>query len=587
MKYDANACRRLPGEERIDFEDRRWRRRRVGRVEARIAAAVEKIYCEVGLQCGRYEANQAVDRAGELLDACRRYPVPMDADEDEIRQAAEVWSSKCFSSPGSTQPKVITRGALRGVSPARVAHAERTCRRAGIEPATFPRMVDDMWWRRRLRQGIGRAVEQAARVVGLVTKWSGIYCSDYTVERRADQNRRNARIVAAIEAVSGETVLDLESVVAASLANPRNRHAELIARVSGAEAAADRAGDMALFLTLTCPSKYHARHAKTGKPNAKYEGATAREAQEYLVQLWARVRAQWAKAGLESYGLRIAEPHHDGCPHWHLILFCKPEARGQVIAVLRAHALAEDGEENGAAGARLKVVEIDKNKGSATAYVVKYITKAITGDGMTEDRDGTPVADIAGRVRAWASVWGIRQFQFWGLPTITPYRELRRLRDGMPGGPHAAAWAAADAGDFGAYIEATKRVEIKTARAWSDKLNKYDEPRGWRIVGVEVAGVTFATRFRTWTLQRKRAVDLPRKPGNNCNLQPVGGIGNGNTSGSVWGGFGGGSGVGGGPVPDRSMGRGASKGDMGAGQRAPRVPGRPGARSGLRGDGSG
>ncbi|MBY6221538.1 replication endonuclease [Marinobacter nauticus] len=66
---------------------------------------------------------------------------------------------------------------------------------------------------------------------------------------------------------------------------------------------------------------------------------------------------------------------------------------------------------------------------SATGYVAKYISESIDGYEVGEDSYGNDAVESAARIRAWASIWGIRQFQFMGSPNVTVYRELRRLRN--------------------------------------------------------------------------------------------------------------------------------------------------------------
>ncbi len=126
---------------------------------------------------------------------------------------------------------------------------------------------------------------------------------------------------------------------------------------------------------------------------------------------------------------RVAEPHHDGTPHWHLLLFLRPEEVEFATAVFRKHALKEDGYEPGAQH-RFTVTPIDEKFGSATGYIAKYISKNIDGygmDGELDDESGQPVKEMAKRVRAWASRWNIRQFQQIGGAPVTTWRELRRL----------------------------------------------------------------------------------------------------------------------------------------------------------------
>jgi hypothetical protein len=99
---------------------------------------------------------------------------------------------------------------------------------------------------------------------------------------------------------------------------------------------------------MTCPSRFHRfRTVKGGKvvidnPNHQPD-ATPAEGQRYLGRVWSRIRAELARNSLGIYGFRIAEPQHDGTPHWHLLLFCQPEHADLIEAV------TDDQEAQGAA----------------------------------------------------------------------------------------------------------------------------------------------------------------------------------------------------------------------------------------------
>lgn len=88
------------------------------------------------------------------------------------------------------------------------------------------------------------------------------------------------------------------------------------------------------FYTLTAPSRFHAinRH---GHRNRKWCGASPDETQRYLRNVWERARAKLHRKGFRIFGIRVAEPQGDGTPHWHMLLFMRPEVIGQVRDILR------------------------------------------------------------------------------------------------------------------------------------------------------------------------------------------------------------------------------------------------------------
>lgn len=383
------------------------------------------------------------------------------------------------------------------------------------------RVFCPLWWRRKVRKIQARKIETVARDIRLVSASAGIYASDINVTRRKAQRQRNRETLSRLEATSeaGDTV-PMMDVVGASTANPEKRRHELMTRMRGFEECATAAGDHGLFVTLTTPSRFHAMslNRRTGKAygNAKFTGATPREAQAYFCRLWARMRAQCWREGIRPYGFRIAEPHHDGTPHWHMMLFCDPSKAGRLKTILRDYALEDSPGEPGAESQRLKIIDMDPNKGSAAGYIAKYVSKNIDGNGIEADLYGRDANDSAKRIDAWASTWGIRQFQQIGGASVTVWRELRRLQAEQiiadePDSDRAAevlrVWAAADSSDWAAYTMTQGGVTVKRdeqvirAQYEEKELGRYYEPVK-RLAGVVSDGFGFlCTRLLSWTIQ--------------------------------------------------------------------------------------
>ena len=338
------------------------------------------------------------------------------------------------------------------------------------------RLVCNVWWLRNLRVAHAKAREVAAIEAGLVHAKKNVYVSDDTLERRTQQLRRNAALLAQInmESESGQR-MKLSDCAAAGMSNPDNRRAELMTRITGFEELANKYGHKAVFVTVTCPSKMHAV-LSTGKPNPKYDGTKPDNAQKYLVKTWAQCRAKLARLGVKFYGLRVAEPHHDATPHWHMIFFFNEKDKGNLVSEIQTYFLREDLQEAGALENRVKFVDIKPSKGTAAGYVVKYVSKNIGGiDGESSDEAKHSSSSLAGRVEAWASTWRIRQFQQIGGHSVTVWRELRRVSADIVEKTGnlliTKAWASAQKTEavkasFARYIEAMGGLNIPPTKGW-------------------------------------------------------------------------------------------------------------------------
>jgi hypothetical protein len=212
----------------------------------------------------------------------------------------------------------------------------------------------------------------------------------------------------------------------------------------------------------------------------------------------------------------VVEPHHDATPHWHILVFVAREKLTTFISAIRDYSLRDSPTEPGASLHRFTVKHVDPDKGSAIGYIAKYIAKSIDGKSVETDKEsGCDGASAAERIVVWARQWGIRQFQFFGVGVLTPFRELYRV-DRLP---DAAAgliqdlWSASKTGNFGDYLAARENKAVKLRLTYeSAESSRYpgEEVKRIRGVSAEASGQAayVTTRPDTWTVRLRSTKPL-------------------------------------------------------------------------------
>lgn len=508
-------------------------------------------------------------------EVCRDLPIDSEASLDEIRELADKTAQQFYEGiyTHGWEWDFIKEKAEELTLNWDVLFADK------MEKGITGRLQDRLFWKRQLNTNICRASEHIKRAgFNQINKRKQLYCSDKAVRDYQEKKRRTAALMKQIVMINelGEE-FELAELVEKSTANSRVRFAEMMTRVKGFEWIAQECGHVGEFITMTCPSRFHSALAVSGAPNPKYDGCTPREAAAYLGKVWARIQSELKRNDIDIYGFRVAEPHHDGCPHWHGLFFMDKKYVKTFRRIVAKHTCRENREELGlsyfgtkkaaiayakevqaqqkAAGktvqtiaeisgslkieaefwanadwrvfgdmkvkARVHFEAIDWSKGSAAGYIAKYIAKNIdgknnTGENVGEDfeaANGESMIETAKRVMAWASLWGIRQFQQIGGAPVGIWRELRRegMKDGDYNDVIVRAALAADVGDWGKFVMLMGGAVVKrgdlAVRLYKEKLpenftNKYGEPLPLFVRGVVAAqtGEIKISRIHEWRL---------------------------------------------------------------------------------------
>lgn len=433
---------------------------------------------------------------------------------DEIKELADNHARRCqiivFDEPDRTALKQS------------LSHYLTTLR---ISQDVDNRLINSVqrsaWWRKRIQRHRNIALASVRRRIGMANLGHS-YIDRYTLEsfRRIEIRKRQYLEQTVLQNETGQT-RTLAEFHDSSVSNPRIRRIELINRLNGIDEWAHENGDVGFMVTLTAPSAMHRYGQKGARLNPNFDGSDPRSVQIYLRKLWADARSHLDKQGISFYGVRVAEPHADGTPHWHMVLYTQPRNVADLKQTLSTFALRKNGTERDAEKHRITFTDEDKTKGRLVVYAVKYISKNVDGHGMVDDELGKPIESYVENATAWSRTYGIRQFQFIGEPPITIWRDLRKLVDPLLGQPILEPIRkAAREGDYFTYLKLMGGMGGRKVRPVKRVPSNIDHETGEILTGTDVVLANFLScdnvltivRSAQWTIQQ--ALNVPPPPEN-------------------------------------------------------------------------
>ena len=170
--------------------------------------------------------------------------------------------------------------------------------------------------------------------------------------------------------ISG-TQIPLKDLVISANHNPNRYHALIQNRINTLSNEAKEKNLFPIFMTLTLPSEFHKmkmdKKTKTLIPNPKYNHVTPKEAVKHLTKIFSRLRHDRSLKKLskdERIYFRVNEPHKNGTPHTHVLLFVPKSSIHRVVTAFKR--LFDN-----------KANDIQTNIENATSYIMKYINKTL------------------------------------------------------------------------------------------------------------------------------------------------------------------------------------------------------------------
>lgn len=294
----------------------------------------------------------------------------------------------------------------------------------------------------------------------------------HTAETKIREQELFLKSNAIVNTTTGE-VKSLADFAFSSNHNPHRYYAEIQHRIDSLNKEAEYRGLVPVFLTITLPGEFH--RMKRQFPNMKdspmidnpnYNGMTPSESVKVLTKMFAKLRQDRSLKELdksERMFYRVNEPHKDGTPHTHILLYIPPERIERVKA-----AFERLYNKNGN--------KIETDLRSPKSYVMKYINKT-----LPRSKDTFTEAD------RFINAWYIfnRVYRFSSSRSMEPLRLYRALC-----GSYSlfALTRLREDGSMRVYLSSDRS---RISEVWLDGDPVYIHQFGYRTTQNEIGRVTF------------------------------------------------------------------------------------------------
>lgn len=165
------------------------------------------------------------------------------------------------------------------------------------------------------------------------------------------------------------------------------------------------------------------------------------------------------------YSIRTVESHHDATPHFHILIFYRPEFKG-IIQNALSYQFSDDcfNEKSKA----YNWVDINENKSSPVYYLCKHFTYSNDDDKNKENI----------RISANKYIWNIKSFEHTGLPggTKTLWKNLRKNKTGvLLNDIEKKLYSLAINNDFHGFLTILEHSDCVITISYKTTVSKYGE----------------------------------------------------------------------------------------------------------------
>jgi len=273
--------------------------------------------------------------------------------------------------------------------------------------------IEVKFWQKKILLTIRQNRELLSYRLGLISENALQYCTDECVdENKNDVKKREefAKTLVIANTQTGEYFPANQSISAKS-----QSYSENVCLLNELNKYSIKHDLEVALVTITVPPSMHMSYQKKSVFSPS-------DVHNYILKRWQKYTSQTTQWTTPCFSFKVIEPHDDGTPHWHVMMFyTKKMQKDHQDALLDAFGLKSFKSK------RIKwdILPHDKNSKDKNdrKKVIGYLLKKIKDQSSAEITYESTVS----RRSAFLNVWKIRGQEFSGLPinTKTLWRELR------------------------------------------------------------------------------------------------------------------------------------------------------------------